>query len=106
MIVVAQITTHERVRHCPLCESTDLIKDYEREETYCNNCGLIISSAIPYVGLEKIDTVIPYSAPYEARDKVHYGWVREEDKAKMNNRRTTRYKHNMTNRQLMKKGRG
>lgn len=103
---MAQITTHERIRECPLCESKDIKVDYEREETYCNNCGLIISSAIQYVGLDKIDTPMPYSPPYEARNKVHYSWVEEEDKAKMNNRRTTRYKHNMTNRQLMRKGRG
>ena len=103
---MAQITTHERVRCCPLCESTDLVRDYEREETYCNNCGLIISSAVQYVGGQKFETPQPHSPSYSARKGVHYNFVEEEDKAKLNNRRTTRYKHNMTNRQLMKKGRG
>lgn len=99
-----QIITSEHIRQCPLCESNDLVKDYVREETYCNHCGLVISSSANYVGLEKIDYTTPHSPMAEARNKVHYSWVDEKDKAKINNRKTTKYKHRIPNRKLMIKG--
>lgn len=101
---MAQITTHENLRHCPLCNGTDFKKDYRREETYCNTCGLVLSSAFQYVGLEKIDFEIPHSPAAEARHKVHYNWIYDEDKGKVNNRNTTSYKHHIPDRKLMRKG--
>lgn len=101
---MAQIMTSEHIRQCPLCGSEDIIKDYKREETYCNKCGLVLSSAFQYVGLEKVDFEIPHSPMAEARNGVHYSWIDEEDKGKINNRKTTKYKHRIPNRKLMIKG--
>lgn len=95
---MAQIMTTETVRTCPLCDASEFTKDYKRAELYCNKCGLVLQSAIQYVGLEKISNVIPFSPPFESN------MVRNTDKAKIDNRRTTTYKHNLTNKQLMKYG--
>lgn len=100
---MAEIITTEQVRTCPLCDSADLVKDYKREEIYCNNCGLIISSAVTYVGLEKIHCPVPHSAPAEARNGVHLTWTHKNEKAKTNHK-ITNYKHRLTNKQLMKYG--
>ena len=101
---MAQIVTTHKVRVCPQCNGSDFRRDYSREETYCNKCGLVLQSAFQYVGLEKIDNVIPFSAPYEARSGIHYNWIRKEDKGKVNNRNATTFKHNIPNRKLMIKG--
>jgi transcription initiation factor TFIIB len=37
------IVTPTEVKKCPECKSTKLIKDYERGEVVCGNCGLIIT---------------------------------------------------------------
>lgn len=91
------ILTEENVRHCPNCDSTSFVRDYVREETYCNGCGLVITSAVQYVGLEKVDNIVPYSAPSEARRGIHirYGKVKTRHKS---------YRHNIPNRKLMIKG--
>ena len=57
---MAEITTTEHIKVCPHCNGKELIKDYVREETYCNNCGLVISSAVTYMGLEKIYFPVPH----------------------------------------------
>lgn len=91
------ILTEENVKHCPNCDSTSFAKDYVREETYCTSCGLVLSSAVQYVGLEKVDNAIPYSAPSEARRGIHYRWGGSP-------RRPKTYRHSFTDRQLMRKG--
>lgn len=91
------ILTEDDVKCCPLCNSTSFAKDYVREETYCTNCGLVLSSAVQYVGLEKVDNVIPHSAPAEARRGVHYRWGGSP-------RRPKSYRHNISDRKLMRKG--
>lgn len=101
---MAEITTTHTVRSCPQCGASDFIRDYKREETYCNNCGLVLSSAFQYMGLSKIENVIPFSAPSEARHKVHYSWIYKEDKGKTNNRNVTNFKHRIPNSKLMIKG--
>lgn len=101
---MAQITTTEHIRHCPVCNGTKFTKDYKREETYCNKCGLVISSAFQYVGLEKIQNTVPHSPAAEARHIVHYTWIYKGDKGKVNNRNITTYKHHIPDRKLMKKG--
>lgn len=101
---MAQIVTTTHVRHCPVCNGTEFRKDYVREETYCNNCGLVLSSAFQYVGLEKVDNVIPFSPPAEARKFVHYKWIDNKDKGKANDREITNYQHRIPNRRLMIKG--
>ena len=40
------IMTSERVRCCPQCGNNEFIKDYVREELYCNKCGLVLQSAV------------------------------------------------------------
>jgi len=97
------IMTSEYVRSCPQCGSQDFVKDYKREETYCNECGLVLQSAFQYMGLEKITNVIPFSAPAQARNGVHMRWHNKEDKGNSNNR--TRYKHNISDNKLMRYGR-
>ena len=91
----------EIITTCPLCESKDLVKDYEREEIYCNNCGLILSDTIL-----TNHHIIPHSPSAEARNGVHKTWIRHEDKGRYNNSETTNYRHNMSNEELMKWGRG
>ena len=89
--------SHERVRHCPLCNNDEFVKDFKRDELYCNKCGLVLQSAVQWVGLEKIDNEIPYSPPYDARRGIHtrYNSTR---------RRTKNYRHNISDKDLMKKG--
>lgn len=100
---MAEITKTEHIKACPLCGGTNIVKDYKREEKYCANCGLIISSAITYVGLEKVDFAVPHSAPSEARNGIHTRWTRKDTKGKTSHK-ITNYKHNLTNKQLMKYG--
>lgn len=95
----------EYVKSCPHCGCNDFVKDYKREETYCRECGLVLQSAFQYVGLERIDNTIPFSAPAEARNGVHRRWYAKSDKGKMNNRNNTRYYHNISDRKLMRYGR-
>ena len=99
-----QVTTTETVRQCPYCSNNEFTTDYKREETYCTHCGLVLTNAFQYVGLEKVHNTIPYSAPAMARDKVHHQWTHNEDRGKRDNRRTTTYKHNIPNWKLMLKG--
>ena len=91
------IMTTETVRHCPNCNGTEFVKDYKREELYCNSCGLVLTSAFQYVGLEKIDNAIPFSAPSDARRGIHtrYNSTRQRSK---------HYRHNIPNSKLMIKG--
>lgn len=96
------VITTETVRSCPHCGNTTFIKDYKREELYCNECGLVLQSAVQYVGLEKTENVIPYSAPSEARDGVHLRWHRKSSDGKANNRNNVRYRHNISDRKLMR----
>ena len=91
------IMTTESVKCCPLCGNSEFVKDYVREEVYCNKCGLVLQSAFQYVGLEKIENVIPFSAPSEARKGVHTRYRKAPVKPK-------NYRHNIPNRKLMVKG--
>lgn len=91
------ILTEDKIRCCPICDSSEFVRDYTREETYCKNCGLVLTSAFQYVGLEKIDNVIPYSAPSDARRGVHIRYSRIKTRHK-------NYRHNIPNRKLMIKG--
>lgn len=91
------IMTSERVRCCPQCGNKEFIKDYVREELYCNKCGLVLQSAVQYVGLEKVDNVIPFSAPNEARRGIHTRYSSTRRKSKS-------YRHNIPNDKLMIKG--
>lgn len=104
MMTIGEIITTHSVKVCPLCGASEFVRDYSREETYCNKCGLVLMSAFQYVGLEKVDNVIPFSAPSEARDGIHYKWIHKDDKGKFNNRNATRFKHSIPNRKLMIKG--
>lgn len=99
--LVIMVNAREYVRVCPLCGNDEFVKDRRRAETYCNKCGLVLSSAYQYVGLEKVDNIIPYSAPYDAKG-VHIGKTKV---GRFNNRKTTNYRHNIPNWQLMKRGR-
>ena len=99
------ILTSDYVKVCPVCGNDDFRKDYKREELYCNKCGLVLQSAVQYVGLEKIDNVIPYSAPSEARVGVHLKLLDKSMLGRVNNRKSTRYKHNIPNWKLMRKSR-
>ena len=103
---MSEIITTETVRVCPNCNSNELVKDYVREEVYCNHCGLVLQSAVQYVGLEKVDNVIPYSAPAEARVGVHGRWIYDDEKGKRDSHNITNYRHSIPNYKLMKKGMG
>lgn len=91
------IFTEKDVKHCPMCDNTEFVKDYKREEVYCNKCGLVLSSAVQYVGLEKVENVIPFSAPVEARRGIHTTFSRTPKNPK-------NFRHNIPNRKLMIKG--
>lgn len=91
------ILTEKDVKYCPICNNTGFVKDYKREEVYCNKCGLVLSSAVQYVGLEKVENVIPYSAPVEARRGIHSTFSRTPKNPK-------NFRHNIPNRKLMIKG--
>lgn len=91
------ILTEENVRHCPNCNGSNFIRDYVREETYCSECGLVLSSAVQYVGLCKVENAIPFSAPSEARRGVHMRYSRVSLHPKS-------FRHNIPNRKLMIKG--
>lgn len=91
------IFTEKETKCCPICNNTEFVRDYVREETYCNHCGLVLSSAFQYVGLEKVDNVIPFSAPVEARRGVHIRYNKFKTRHKS-------YRHNIPNRKLMIKG--
>jgi hypothetical protein len=91
------IFTEKETKCCPICNNTEFVRDYVREETYCNKCGLVLSSAVQYCGLEKVDNVIPFSAPVEARRGVHIRYNKFKTRHKS-------YRHNIPNRKLMIKG--
>lgn len=91
------IFTEKETKCCPICNNTEFVRDYVREETYCNKCGLVLSSAVQYCGLEKVDNVIPFSAPVEARRGVHIRYSKIKTRHKS-------YRHNIPNRKLMIKG--
>lgn len=91
------IFTEKETKCCPICNNTEFVRDYVREETYCNHCGLVLSSAVQYCGLEKVDNVIPFSAPVEARRGVHIRYNKFKTRHKS-------YRHNIPNRKLMIKG--
>ena len=80
------ILTEKETKCCPICNNTEFVRDYVREETYCNHCGL-----------EKVDNVIPFSAPVEARRGVHIRYSKIKTRHKS-------YRHNIPNRKLMIKG--
>lgn len=69
---------------CPICNSREIRFDSARSEIYCSNCGLVISS--PLGG------VLPYD----------FSEVRTVPKTE--EKSITNFKHNLTNRQLMKIG--
>lgn len=95
------VMVNEYVKSCPHCGCTDFVKDYKREETYCKECGLVLQSAFQYVGLEKISNTITFSPPSEARDGVHMRWHTKSNNGKVNNRKNTKYYHNISDRKLM-----
>ena len=103
MIILVMVS--EYIRSCPHCGGEDFVKDYKREETYCNNCGLVLQSAFQYIGLEKITNIVPFSAPAESRSGIHMRWYDKGNKGKVNNRNHTRYTHNISDRKLMRYGR-
>ena len=47
-----KITEEEYVRKCPECGSGNLIRDYERAEVVCQDCGLVIDQQIIDMGPE------------------------------------------------------
>ena len=102
--MVGEIITTENVRTCPLCGGSVFVKDYKREEMYCGGCGLVLQSAVQYVGLEKIDNVIPYSASASARQRVHMNYSHKDTVGKSPHK-ITNYRHNIPNWKLMRKGR-
>ena len=89
--------TEKEIKCCPICNNTEFVRDYVHEETYCNKCGLVLSSAVQYCGLEKVDNVIPFSAPVEARRGVHIRYSKIKTRHKS-------YRHNIPDRKLMIKG--
>lgn len=91
------ILTEKEIKCCPVCNNTEFVRDYVHEETYCNKCGLVLSSAVQYCGLEKVDNVIPFSAPVEARRGVHIRYSKIKTRHKS-------YRHNIPDRKLMIKG--
>ena len=101
MIFMSEIITTETVHECPNCGHSDFVKDYDREELYCNHCGLVLQSAVQSVGLENCEFAIPYSPPSEVRRK----WLYSDDKGKLHNEDITNYRHKIPNWKLMKKGR-
>lgn len=48
---------------CPSCltHKNYAIEDHIRAETYCSNCGTVLSMAYPYVGGIKIDNPFSYN---------------------------------------------
>lgn len=99
------ITTTEHIRFCPFCNGKDLVKDYKRDELYCHNCGVVLTNPYPYVGLEKVESIVPHSAPHNVRSGIHFNYVHKDQLGRFDNRNTTSYRHNLPNWQLMKRGR-
>ena len=97
--------TRETVSRCPHCLSADLVKDNSREELYCNNCGLVLYSAVQWNGLTKVENIVPYSTPFMARDGVHTRWIGKDRKGTMSAQKHTRYTHTMSDKYLMRFGR-
>lgn len=80
---------------CPECESTKIMEDYSKAETYCTTCGLILSTTDHYVGVEKIRVTRPYPI-YRLVENIHY---------KHTNRKTSKtlnYQHTLTDKQIIK----
>ena len=42
----------EEIQKCPECGSTQLVRDYERGELICNNCGIVIDESFIDQGAE------------------------------------------------------
>lgn len=60
----------EDQKTCPECLSRNLIKDHDRAETYCHNCGLVVSMSYPYVGGNRVDN--PHSYHYGLESNIIY----------------------------------
>jgi transcription initiation factor TFIIIB Brf1 subunit/transcription initiation factor TFIIB len=43
---VKNIELHEEHDKCPECESTHVVRDYQRGEIYCESCGLVLMDDI------------------------------------------------------------
>ena len=99
---MAEIMTSHHIKDCPICGGTEFMQDLEREEIYCNNCGLVLSTSHSWN--EGLKTIIPHSPMAEARNGVHYDWIDFNDVGRLNNRDTTNYRHKHSNKQLMRKG--
>ena len=48
-----KVKPHTPQRPCPECGSTDII--YDEDETYCNNCKIVLSASIKYSGGDMIE---------------------------------------------------
>lgn len=86
---------------CPNCKSDNFIKDYPHEEIYCKDCGLVLSE--PSLNTNNI---IPHSPPFDARNGIHTRYIRHTSKGSaVRSSKVTRYRHNLSDKELMKKGR-
>ena len=47
------IKVEEDTSSCPRCQS-ETTTDHHRAETYCKECGLIVSATIEYTGLRRV----------------------------------------------------
>ena len=54
---------------CHECFHPELVKDFLRAETYCEECGLVVSMAYPYVGGNRIDN--PFSYNYYLEENIY-----------------------------------
>lgn len=97
------VMVSEHLKVCPICGGDEFVKDYKREELYCNSCGLVLQSAVQYCGLEKIDNIVPYSAPSSARNGIHFTYKSRQDYGKSSvSQNTTNYRHSIPNKYLMR----
>lgn len=93
--------TRTIVTVCPVCKSNDLVKDYSHEEIYCKDCGLVLSE--PTLDANNI---IPFSPSFNARNGIHSRYRRQGIQgSELRSYRVTRYRHNISDKELMKKGR-
>lgn len=64
----------EAFRCCPECYSKDLTKDLVKLETYCSNCGLVVSNQIPFTISEAIE--------HDKKEKKQYEELKQHKELK------------------------
>lgn len=91
---------YRRGEPCPNCNSIDIVKDFHRDELYCNECGLVLSQ--PYDDVN-VECALPYGYSQDCRRGVQV-LARKKTTNETPQSKIMNYRHNINDSKLMIKG--